>query len=236
MTTNLAAFTPEVAREILETVRWVRSAGFALQGGARGELATETSRPTAKNEQGSTMPAWALVQLTGTANVGDRPVPVASRPADTMGQAGPYAVAATGRTVADDDYFALQLGPVLRILTDGSAITAGSRWSPSPNQWHLVPDVFGQFEALGADPIDDVGLFLDRGLVTLRRGKADATITAGSSGTVSLFDGTTDTAQNVTAWWDWANDDLDIEAETEVWVAWSSSSERWEIVGGACAP
>lgn len=234
--TQLAAYTPEVAREILDAVRWLRQSGFVLGAGPRDAPAYGPDRATARNDQGSTMPAWALVQLVGAEAADKRPVSIAKRPADTMAQAGPYAVAANGRDVVDDDRFPLQAGPVLRILTDGSTLTAGTRWDPVASQWYVAPSVFGRFELLGADPIDDVGLFVDCGPQLLRRGRADATITAGSSGTVSLRHGSTDSGINVTAHYDHADDGVDIEAGTDVWVRWCPIENRWEIAGGGCEP
>lgn len=233
---EVAVFTPADAREILAAVRYLRSAGFVTSAGARDLPANEGIRPTARNDQGSTAPAWALVQLTGAEAAGDRPVAIAKRPADTMEVAGPFAVAASGREIADDDRFPLQVGPVLRILTDGSTLTPGTLWDPVASQWYVAPSVFGRFELLGADPIDDVGQFIDRGPETFRRGRADATITAGSSGTVSLWNGNADSTLNITAHYDHADDGVDIESGTDVWVRWCRAAQRWEIAGGGCEP
>lgn len=104
---------------------------------------------------------------------------------------------------------------------------------------HLISAVRGPFEILWPRPASATGeqwavvRFPAVG-VLMRRAKPDADITAGSSGTFSIYDATTDSTENVAAYYDWGTDGATLAAGTEGWISWDDDERRWEWVGGAC--
>lgn len=188
----------------------------------------------ALNDSGETWPEFGVAQLTTVSNLGNRPIGSAAKIADLMGTAGPVVVATVGDT-ADEARTTIQVGPVFRILTDGSTITAGARWGVAVGAWTITPDPFGQFIAIGADPITDVGQFWALPTPELiRRARPDSTITAGSSGTFSLWANGSDSGQNVTGYYDWGTDSVDLAAATDSWLRWDPTRAKWEWIGGGC--
>jgi len=239
MAEEIGVVTATDMRLILDTVRWIRSTGFKLLAGASAGLGQESLAPLAINASGAAIPAYGVVQLIGTTEKETNLVR-ADYVADKFAVAGPYAfVGPFGCGSAATERVALQLGRIVRVLTDGSTITAGDRWGvQTGDDWTLQPDYFGQFVAIGADDVaDDVGVFLDLGVPDLwRQAKPDSNVTAGSSGTFSVFRSGTDTTENVTAYYDWADDGETLEAGTEGWVRWNPAAGRWDWMGGACGP
>lgn len=68
----------------------------------------------------------------------------------------------------------------------------------------------------------------------LQQCKPDATITAGSSGTASIYAGSTDTGVNVTLHADWGEGGLDVTSGAESWASYSIEQARWNYAGGEC--
>lgn len=65
--------------------------------------------------------------------------------------------------------------------------------------------------------------------------KSDSTITAGSSGTVSIYsDPSTDSGDNVTAWADWMDGGQDISSGKELLIMWFPGENKWRIIGAEC--
>lgn len=70
----------------------------------------------------------------------------------------------------------------------------------------------------------------------LRKAKPDANIdvSVSTSGTFSIYDGTSDSTVNVTAYVEWADGDEDVSAGKECWIAYDSKAQKWYWAGGEC--
>lgn len=79
--------------------------------------------------------------------------------------------------------------------------------------------------------------FVPTASVTSHQGKTDGSISAGGSGTVSLYKGTTDTGDNVTAHCSQTVGET-IASNTWVDLSWRQAADgtwRWEITGYKCS-
>lgn len=66
-----------------------------------------------------------------------------------------------------------------------------------------------------------------------RMAKADGAITAGNSGTVSVYEGPTiDSGCNVTAKNDWTLPDVDVATNDELWILYNVGDGAWYMTGG----
>lgn len=66
------------------------------------------------------------------------------------------------------------------------------------------------------------------------KAKTDSTITAGSSGTVSIWANGSDTTYNVTAYYNWMKSSGDIADDTEIRIEWDANESHWVIIGADC--
>lgn len=66
------------------------------------------------------------------------------------------------------------------------------------------------------------------------KGKADSTITAGSSGTVSVWRGGSDTSYNVTGYLNWMHGSEDISSGKELVLCYFEDEAKWVIVNAEC--
>lgn len=150
--TSVGAYDPATARLILDVVRYLTNNGFVIDA-RRGNR--QTIRPQeliyVKNVSGEVIPAYACMQATGTVEYGDQTYIEVEKPADITGAAGgflfngPAEIPVAGYGVGFD-------GPVVRMLTDGSTVTAGNRWRPTVGAFTVEPGE-GPFIAGGDDNI-----------------------------------------------------------------------------------
>jgi hypothetical protein len=78
-------------------------------------------------------------------------------------------------------------------------------------------------------------VFGPHGQTLLRMAKADGAITAGSSGTCSIYeDDATDSGVNVTVYNDWADDGVDISSGDELYIRYAPGDGQWHFAGGDC--
>ena len=68
----------------------------------------------------------------------------------------------------------------------------------------------------------------------VKRGKTDAGILSGNSGTVSIYRSAIDSGDNVTAHLLWAHGGQQVSADKEVFVAWFEDENKWIIIGAEC--
>lgn len=78
-----------------------------------------------------------------------------------------------------------------------------------------------------------VQLGCDRGVVELKA-VADGAITAGSSGTVSVYDGGSDSSYNVTAHLNWMHGSENVSSGKELLIRWFEDEAKWVIVAAEC--
>lgn len=149
---DFATFSPQDAREILRVMREIRASGILTSLGRGLPTFSPRGFEYVQNESGEEIPPFACMQMVGTAESGGQNYVEVNQPADSTGAAGgfvfngPTAIEIGGKGVG----FA---GPVVRALGDGSAVSAGARWSPEASEWAITTDGEGLFTAVGGDDI-----------------------------------------------------------------------------------
>jgi len=114
--------------------------------------------------------------------------------------------------------------------------SVGETWGPANASWQLKSGEPG-WTITGQDPDG-----LDRILVTkatstsdsILKGVADAQITAGSSGTVSIWKAGADTGDNVTAHLNWMHGGQNVSISKQVLVKYFADESKWVIIGAEC--
>lgn len=104
-----------------------------------------------RNDQAEAAPPYACMQVTGTVEVGGQNYLIVEKPADADGTAGWYVFNGPSE-IAQDDFGIAFDGPLCRMLTDGTTITAGGVWGPVAASWELAPNG-SLFVAAGEDDI-----------------------------------------------------------------------------------
>lgn len=167
--TKVGVFSPENARIVLDVVRYLRESGFVIQPPGRGSQLIPPATPIFfRNDSGEAVPPFACMQTTGTVESGGQNYITIDKPADTDGSAGWYLFNGIAE-VEIDGYGVAHDGPLVRMLTDGSAVSSGDKLQPQVSAWEVEPGG-SQFTAVGADDIEtDVirGFSLGSGAVTL---------------------------------------------------------------------
>lgn len=69
---------------------------------------------------------------------------------------------------------------------------------------------------------------------TIKQAKPDSTITAGSSGTFSIYEDGTDTTKNVTGHLDWAEGGEDMTSGKEAFLRFFHDRKEWVVIGAEC--
>jgi len=146
--------SPENMRLILDVVRYLKVSGFTIDAGRGNSQFVPPNAPIyIRNDTGVEIPPFACVQCTGTVEAGGQNYITVDYPADVNGTSGGYLfngiapIEIGGYGIAYD-------GPLVRMLTDGSAIVCGASWQPQINSFEVTPGGT-VFSAVGADDIDD---------------------------------------------------------------------------------
>ena len=210
---EIGLLTPEQMRALWSFYEQAVRIGLLDKFASGNLLPPVLEYPEFHNDSGSTIPAYACIQITGTTEVGGRNFLEADQPADADGSSGWYLF--NGHyEVADDEYGTAQLGPVFRAYKNTGTITAGENWAPTASQWYLTQDDDGIFCATGEDDISSdvfkvIQVAGSGSSYPLYHGVTDASIAARSgttmgSGTVSLYNSSgatlSDSTDNVTAY------------------------------------
>jgi hypothetical protein len=154
MAGELAGFSRDNARLILDVVRYLRANGLIAPGGDRGQQTFPPQAPIyVRNDSGVEIPAFACLQVTppGTVEAGGQNYITVDQPADTTGAAGGYLfngqapIEIGGYGIAHD-------GPVVRMLHTGSPVS-GDRMIPVVASWSVAIGL-GPFVAIGDDDIE----------------------------------------------------------------------------------
>jgi len=150
---TLGGFKKETAQIILDVVQYLRESGFVIKRPGRGEQFVPPDAPIyVRNDSGVEIPAFGCVQVTGTVEAGGQNYVTVDKPVDATGDAGGYLfngvapIEVGGYGIAHD-------GPVVRMLTDGSAVACGDMWQPVVNSF-LVSTGGSMFSAIGEDDIE----------------------------------------------------------------------------------
>lgn len=141
-----------MADVVMHVVRYLRANGFIVDRGRGSAFVPPRAPIHVQNDSGEEIPAFACLQAVGTTEKGGQNYINVDKPADTTGNAGWYLFNGVA-PIESGGYGIAYDGPLCRMLTDGSAITAGERWQPVVNDWTVEPG--GEiFIAAGSDDID----------------------------------------------------------------------------------
>ena len=148
MAGEVAGFSRENAKLILETVRYLRANGFIPAQPSRGRQTIPPPTPIfVRNDSGEEVPAYGCLQTTGTVEDGGQNYITVDQPVDATGAAGAYLfngqepIEIGGYGIAHD-------GPLCRMLTDGATLSSGDKCRPVVGEW---------YSELGGDLITIVG-------------------------------------------------------------------------------
>ncbi len=180
-----------------------------------------------RNEAGEEIPAYGILRLDGYVTLPSGRIVLAAKKPNTYGSQYLHAVNGPQKIAPQKTGICLipTSVPGWALFASGSP-QPGERWGPISGSWELKQHV-GGFRIVGESNATRV-LVVQAAIMTLL-GKPDAEIAAGTSGTVSVFHGTTagsetDSGQNITAY---NRSNVDIPETTWVHASWIS--EGWEI-------
>lgn len=185
----------------------------------------------------STIPPYGIVQVIGVEIVNDTLEFIEVGKPD--GTAGEFLFNGPDEVV-NGAIGAVQTQTLVRAAYDPTNVpSVGETWGPESGSWLASPNgdpalvIFGQ----ASNAIDRelvIGSAALGGGLEIKLGKADADITAGSSGTVSIWsdDGISDTGDDVEGFLDWMHGGEDISAGQELLVV--RMGFLWRIIGAEC--
>jgi hypothetical protein len=172
MAGELAGFSRDNAKLILDVVRYLRANGLVGPPSDRGQQRFPPQAPIyVRNDSGVEIPAFACLQTTGTVEYGGQNYITVDKPSDTDGTSGGYLfngqapIEIGGYGIAHD-------GPVVRMIC-GDTIASGDSLTPIVNDWEVEAGD-GPFVAIGED---DIATNCVRGFVAM----------GGSGGGANLF-------------------------------------------------
>jgi hypothetical protein len=155
---ELAIFDEATAKDVLETIKALKASGLlgsttdeGLKQGLDGQQVYNTPIPiSVYNDSGQTVPAYGLMQITGSLDEDGRNYIKIKRPADSVPPGlllinGPTAIAAAG-------YGTAQPGPSYRLLHDGGSYSAG--YTLGINIGAFTATAGHVFSVIGADAVD----------------------------------------------------------------------------------
>ena len=145
--TNIGTFSPKQAREILDTIRLLKTSGLLRRKSENPRLDDPVIYPVQiKNDSGELIPPFACMQITGTTVEGVRTVLNVIKPTSTdskyiFNHRTPIAIGGFG--------VALPWG-VVRMLGTGSA-EANKDYQPTVGAWSVEQSDGGPFVVYGSD-------------------------------------------------------------------------------------
>jgi hypothetical protein len=150
-----ATFGPQTARDIIAVVQYLQRNGFAITPPGRGDnRIPEADYVFVRNDTGEEIPPYACLQVTGSVEYNGQNWLTVEKPVDTDGTAGWFVFNGFNAigTLEPERYGTAHDGPHVRMLTDGSTVTAGNRWRPTVGAFTIEPGD-GPFIAGGEDDI-----------------------------------------------------------------------------------
>ena len=148
-------FGPQTARDIIAVVQYLRQNGFTITPPGRGDQRVpEYDYVFVRNDTGEEIPPYACLQVTGAVEHNNQNWLTVKKPADTTGDAGWFVFNGLNPIGTSDSekYGVAYDGPMVRMLTDGSAVNAGDKWRPTVGAFTIEPGD-GPFIAAGEDDI-----------------------------------------------------------------------------------
>lgn len=166
---ELAGFSPQNAKIILDVVRYLRANGFIVPQPSRGSQFVPPAAPIyVRNDSGVAVPPFACMQTTGTVEDSGQNYITIDQPADATGTAGAYLfngqeeIEIGGYGIAHD-------GPLCRMLTDGTALSSGDKCQPTVGEWYI--ELGGDLITIVGD--DDIETDVVRGVIGSSGGGED---------------------------------------------------------------
>lgn len=151
MTQPIGAYSPETARIILETVRYLRESGFVVPVPGRGAPSVAPPTPIyVRNDSGEEIPAWGCMQVTGTVDANNQSFSKVTKPTTS----GVQYLFNGQQPIETGGYGVAQEGNKARAYKSSGTVTFGQLWRPTSGQWYLTQGS-GRFPAIGLDDIDD---------------------------------------------------------------------------------
>jgi hypothetical protein len=176
---------PSLMQDIMKMVEHYRRLGV-LGSGPRVTQAIDNQREIyVRNDDATAAPPFACMQVTDTVEVDGQNYLVVEKPADSDGTAGWYVFNGQNEIEANGGFGIAFDGPMCRMLTDGSTVTAGDVWGPVASQWTIAPS--GSLFVIAGE--DDIATDVVKGSFCSRDGFVCETpsggITARSGSTIS---------------------------------------------------
>ena len=137
-------------RQLLADMQLIKSIVLGNQNTQQPQLGPAPIYVT--NVSGEEIPAYACMQCTGTAVIGNRTYIQVDQPADSTGEAGGF-LFNSPRAIAIDANGIGFAGPHVKALGDGSVATAGDKWGPVASAWTVADDADGIFVVIGDDDV-----------------------------------------------------------------------------------
>lgn len=193
-------FQSDFARMRSQLLNRNRNPALGTVGGEQGGAAPYFLIPF-RNDSGETIPAFAVMRVTGATGLGSIPVLTVAKPNTAFQRRylvnGPLAVSgASGQNTFGLGTWAEQSAFVL--YDDANTPAYGEEWGPSNGSWEIKKYRYG-FHILGGatgGDTDLVGCY--QMVVNEFYGQTDGALNKGSTQTVSVFDGNNaDTTDNV---------------------------------------
>ncbi len=152
---DVAAFTPEQGREILEAVRMLKGSALMSQDGQkRPNYSLERHVYYFKNEDEQEAIPFACLQVVGTeVGLNNRTYLKVKRPADTTSDAGHYIFNGVNAVPSGELGNGFD-GPLVRMASDETDFEAGDLFQPIVDSWK-VEKGGSNFIAAGVDDIRD---------------------------------------------------------------------------------
>lgn len=154
MSQKVGLYSPQTATVIYEVVKYLRESGFVIDASRRVRQNLSPQAPIyIRNDTGVEIPPFGCLQTDGTVDdVGQNYIKVV-KPRDVNGGQGWYLFNGIA-PIEVGKYGIAHDGPLVRMLTDASAVTNGDKWQPVVDAFTVEPGG-GPFIAIGLDDIED---------------------------------------------------------------------------------
>ena len=152
---RIAGLSPDDARMVLRICRQVMESGILeKKNRIPPRVILDTIEPyhVVRNTSGEAIPPFGCMQMVGTSEIGGRNYLDVDQPADSDGTAGGFLFNGPNEIEIGGNGIGFA-GPVVRALSDGTAVSAGQLWSPQATSWQIAPSASGLFRASGPDDI-----------------------------------------------------------------------------------
>lgn len=144
--------SPADARFVLDFCRRLSASGVgSTRGGGQSEL-RDPAHPAIyfRNDSGAEVPAYACMEITGTAEVNSRTYFTIDQPSSDDG--GPY-LFNLHRTVASGGYGVGSAGPDIRAVGVSTSEAIGTRFNATASAWTIQAHPIGPFIKIGNDQV-----------------------------------------------------------------------------------